>query len=787
MAFLRISRHTMLTNIEDRFSQGVIGYRWWILLATLVLVTLAASGARLLTFTSNHRVFFSEHNPQLLTFEAFENTYAKNDNVLFVLAPRDGRIFSRDSQQALLELTQASWQIPYSTRVDSITNFQHTRAESDDLVVGNLVADLDEVSAAGLDDIRAIALAEPLLVNRLIAPSAAVSGINITVELPRLDETAEIPEVVAAARNLMVEFRQRHPDIAIYAAGVVLMNNAFSESSKHDLVTLVPASFALMMLILWLVLRGFAGVFGTCLVIVFSILSAMGIGGYLGFPLSPPSVSAPTIILTMAIANCVHIMVSVGDARRRGTEGDEAIREGLRVNLQPVSLASVTTAIGFLSMNFSDVPPFHHLGNLVAIGVLISFVLSISFLPALVAVLPARPLGTRSVGRQSMAAVAEFVIRFRGKLLVAMSGLILALVASVPRNELNDVFVHYFDESVDFRVAADFTTDNLTGMYRLEYSLESGEPGGISEPTFLTDIDQFAMWYRQQPEVLHVSVLSDILKRLNRNMHADEPVAYRLPESRELAAQYLLLYEMSLPYGLDLNNQLNIDKSATRMTVSLRTISSNQVLDLERRANAWLRTNASHITRADATGSTVMFAKIGKRNISGMLVGTSVALVVISMLLMVAFRSVKIGLISLAPNLVPGAMGFGLWGIFVGEVGLSLSVVTGMTLGIVVDDTVHFLSKYLRARREQGLSPEDAVRYAFTTVGWALAATSLILVSGFFVLSLSSFELNAGMGLLTAIVITLALVADFFFLPPLLMKVAQGRSARTPDAKRNIS
>ena len=168
-----------------------------------------------------------------------------------------------------------------------------------------------------------------------------------------------------------------------------------------------------------------------------------------------------------------------------------------------------------------------------------------------------------------------------------------------------------------------------------------------------------------------------------------------------------------------------------------------------------------------------MFAHIGQRNIINMLYGTTLALVLISMVLIFAFRSVKIGLISLIPNLIPAAMGFGLWGIFVGEIGLSLSVVTSMTLGIVVDDTVHFLSKYLRARREKNLAAEDAVRYAFRTVGRALLCTSIILVCGFMVLATSNFELNSGLGLLTAVIITLALFADFLFLPSLLIKLEE--------------
>ena len=165
----------------------------------------------------------------------------------------------------------------------------------------------------------------------------------------------------------------------------------------------------------------------------------------------------------------------------------------------------------------------------------------------------------------------------------------------------------------------------------------------------------------------------------------------------------------------------------------------------------------------------MMFAHIGKRNIISMLIGTTLALIGISLILIFALRSIKIGLLSLIPNLIPAAMGFGLWGLLVGEVGLSLSIVAGMTLGIVVDDTVHFLSKYLRARREKGLDAEEAVRYAFRNVGMALFTTSTVLVVGFMVLSLSSFELNAGMGLLTAIVITFALLADFLLLPPILM------------------
>jgi hypothetical protein len=283
-------------------------------------------------------------------------------------------------------------------------------------------------------------------------------------------------------------------------------------------------------------------------------------------------------------------------------------------------------------------------------------------------------------------------------------------------------------------------------------------------------VERFADWYRTHPAVLHVNSLTDIMKRLNKNLHGDDPAWYRLPDQRDMAAQYLLLYEMSLPYGLDLNNQIDVGKSATRLVVTVANISSNEMLALEDTAQDWLKRNAPYM-RSDGASPAVMFAHIGQRNIRSMLTGTTVALVLISLVLVIALRSLKIGLVSLIPNLAPAAMAFGLWGVLVGEVGLALSVVTGMTLGIVVDDTVHFLSKYLRARREQHLDSPDAVRYAFSTVGMALGVTSVVLIFGFLVLTLSPFRMNADMGLLTAVTIAFALAADFLFLPPLLMKV----------------
>jgi predicted RND superfamily exporter protein len=329
--------------------------------------------------------------------------------------------------------------------------------------------------------------------------------------------------------------------------------------------------------------------------------------------------------------------------------------------------------------------------------------------------------------------------------------------------------VEYFGERLEFRRDADFAIEHLTSPYVIGYSLGAGESSGINEPEYLRKLDDFANWLRAQPAVHHVSTFTDVMKRLNKNMHGDDPAYYRLPDERELAAQYLLLYEMSLPYGLDVNDQVNVDKSATRLEVTLRNIDFKILKRLKADSEAWLEKNALPAMRAEAAGPAVMFAYIAERNIYAMIRGTAIAFTLITLVLVISLRSVKIGAISLLPNLVPAAMAFGIWALVSGEVGFAVSIVASVSIGIIVDDTVHFLSKYLRARRELGLGSADAVRYAFRTVGVALCVTSAILIVGFAALATSAFWPNATLGLLTALAIACALVADFLLLPPLLM------------------
>ena len=759
-----------MRQLVTRLGEWIIWHRWLVIFSSLSIVMVTGSGLQYLTFNSDLRVFFSKENPQLQALEDLENTYTKSDNVAFVLAPTDGNVFTRETLGAVEKLTKRAWQTPYSLRVDSLTNYQHARTEGDDLFVEDFVKNAGSFSDFKLAEKRNIALAEPLLVNRFISPTGHVTGVSVTILKPEKSST-EVTEVADFARRLAAEFEKEYPDIRVYLSGAVMFDHAYGEVTQDDLTILLPASSLILIMIISLSLRSIMGTCLALLIIMISLITGLGLAGWLGFSLNPASAAAPTIILTVAVADSIHILATVLQQMRRGRSKQEAIIESLRLNLQAVFLTSLTTAIGFLAMNFSDAPPFRDLGTIAAMGIAAAFGYSTLVLPAIMAMVPLSSSQKANNKTLTLDWLATFVVKHRRPIFwITLTASIILCIGTF-RIELNDEWVKYFDTRYDIRTASDFTTENLSGMDIIEYSLESGTPGGVNVPAYLTKVEEFADWYRQQPKVIHVVTIGETIKHLNQVMNDNDTAFYQIPDRRDLIAQYLLLYELSLPYGLDLNNQINLDRSASRMQILLRDPSTREVLELEKRAQKWLSTHADERLHTSASGLSLIWAYISKRNIESMLGASFGALVLISFMLIFALRSLKFGLLSLVPNLGPAFMAFGLWGLTIEQIGLSSSVIISLTLGIIVDDTVHFLTKYLHARRAERKDSPGAVRYAFDTVGTPLWITSLALTGGFLFLTLSGFRLTVELGLMTAFTITFALLLDFLLLPSLLMMV----------------
>ena len=727
-----------------------------------------SAGLAFITVSDEWRDLFDKDNPQLVAFDRLEDTYSATNVALIALEPRSGSVFTRETLGALKALTEAAWRVPWASRADSLANYYHSEAAGDVLNVERLVKDAASLDDAGLARIERIALGEIEIAGRLVSRDGRVAGLAITFSLPEDDEAAVV-EITRHLRGVLDKARADHPDIAYYMTGDVFISHVLAEAVDDDMQVLAPAAVLVIVSVAAILLRSFLGTLSLVAVLVFVIASTMGVLGWTGTVLNSANSSVPIIVMTLAIAHSIHIVDTVMSGLGRGLGRGAAVAESVRDNAWPVFLTTVTTMIGFLSLNASDSPPFQVLGNLVAFGVLCAFAYSMTLLPALLAVLPLRARRARAGGSAFFDRFGAFVVVRRTPLLWFMAALAAVLATGVPRVELTDNWTQYFDERYEFRRDTDFVIENLTGMETLEYSLDAGREGGITDPDYLRKVDAFAEWYRAQPEVMHVQAFSDIMKRLNKSMNGDDPAFYRLPDNSGLAAQYLLLYELSVPSGRDLNNRIDVAKTATRMTVTVTRLKSKEQLRLDRRAQDWLGANAPSLATG-ASGISIIFAHLAKRDTHSMIQGTVIAMALISLVLIGIFRSVRLGLVSLLPNFVPAAMAFGVWGYLVGEVGFAGSIVTAIAFGIVVDDTIHFMTRYLKARRE-GRSASEAVGAAFRTVGYALLTTTLIMTLGFLVFATSGFTISWTLGFLVALTIGFALLADFLLLPPVLIAI----------------
>ena len=773
-------------RMENRLAALLVRYRFAFIALSLALVAAVSSGARYVWFNGDYRLFFKPDNPQLVAHEQQQVNFTKSDNVSFILAPKDGEVFTRETLAAVEQLTADAWKIPHSIRVDSITNFQYARADGDDLVTSDLVRDAASMSDAELARRRAVALAEPLLVGGLISDRGHVTAVNVRLELPEHAGGADpgVPRVMAHVRQMQQDFEAAHPGIEAYLMGLIPVNQGFNELAQKDSETLAPAMFVVVLLILAVFFRSFSATFVTMLVIVFSLTMAVGFMGWIGYAANQVNVSAPTLILTLAVSDSVHILLPYLEGLGLGRSRAESMEESLRVNLAPVFFTNFTTAVGFVGLNFSDSPPFLEMGNIAAFGVMSTMMLTFTLLPGVMMLLPVKVrsgMGEEAhwkiVGR-----ICEYALAQRRRLFWIILAVVALFATMIPKNELNDDTVEYFEKGVPLRDALDFVEDNLTGVDAIAFELSSGEPGGVNDPAFLAKVEAFSQWWRAQPDTTHVLTFTDVIKRLNRTLHGDDPAYYRIPDDRELAAQYVLLYELSLPVGLDLNTLVDFDKSSVRLVVSVKNQASRELLALERRATAWLDANAPGMATGPGTGVSMIFAQLSQDNIISMMKGALVSAILISLTMILSLRSFKFGLVSLVPNLLPAAVAYGIWGLTVGQVNLAVAAVFSVSSGIVIDDTIHFLSKYLRARRLMGATPADAVRYSFNTTGTALFVNTAVLVLGFLVLTVSDFSVNSSMGLMTALIIGIALLFDLLFLPALLLMVDPDRNSKGETA-----
>lgn len=753
-----------------------------VLIAAIALTLAAGAGLQRAVFIADFEVFFDGDNEHLRAHQEMERTYARADNFAFIVDPKEGDMFSRDALKALAWLADEAWEIPRATGMTSLSNYQYVTAADDELIVEDLFDDIDSLSDDDIAERKAFSLTEPAVGNRLISLDGKTAVVVTLVDLTAqgVDENTR---VVRAGEAIAARFAERFPYMTVRLSGSTTVSQGFTDGATSDVSRIVPLMYMVILIVSGLILRSGWAVVAILIVVMGAVVAAEGLAAWMGVPLTSLSISAPTIIMTIAVATSIHLLAGVLRRMRAGAPKLEALLGACEANLMPVSLTCTTTAIGLMALMLSDVPPYRYLGITSGLGALLTFVFAYTLIPALLTAVPMKVRVRTEGGGDFWDRIGDFVVRRRLPLFVTLAAAAVILISFIPRNEINDGLVRYFDEDLKVRQDALYYNSRLGGFYFVDFSFRATGEGGVHEPEYLRYVEAFSNWANGQPHISSVDSLNITYKRLNQVMHADDPSWYRLPETRELAAQYLLMYQMSLPKGIDLTDAVNVGYDATRVAVGFYNVTNREVREFNTQASLWIAENMPDYMQTIGSGGVIMFANLWNATAKGSLLGGLIAVVLIALVLIFALGGPKLGLMSLLPNLLPAGVVFGLWGVVNGQVDIASASVAIVTLGIVVDDTIHFLTRYRRARTDQGASPEDAVRYAFRSVGAALAITSAVLVAGFLVLAQSLITLNSTLGVLSALIIVTALTLDFFLLPPLLMFIDNlGGSRRGQEA-----
>lgn len=770
-----------MKNDWQALRHWVIYRPWQAIAASLLLVASLATGLAHVAMTVDYRVYFGPDNPDLKSFDYIEHVYEQKEVVFIAAQALEGDLFTPLHLTALRELSDKAWLMPFARRVDSLANFQHMYAIGDDIIIDPLIPADGEITEEDAKSIRAIAMQSDDLKNRILSADGRIAALRSINPLPRDDLRKEVQITSHAIYALVDELEAKYPTLKFHVSGVIALNNAMADVMSHDMVWLYPFAYVSVFFFLWLFFRSTVPASITMVTIGLATLGATGASGYMGIVINSASMASLLIILTLAVADCVHVLMTYYQELGK-SDKHQAMMESLRVNLQPVALTSVTTLIGFLALNTSDSPPFRDLGNIVAVGVVLAMVLSLLLLPALMILLPTQKVVHQAVLGDGLMerfgrSVSRYPLRY---FLVTLLGMAV-LATGLPKNRMGDDYSKYFDKGVNFREATDFINTHLSGMQMITFSLDSGQPNGVNSPAFIANAQRFVEYWESLPDTRKVESFVTLHRRLNRTFHDDDPAWYTIPDNSELAAQYLFFYELSLPEGLSLNTLFDQDRQRTRLVVLLNNMEAWKLEALNEQASEWAKNNLPPGMVTDGSSVGVMFARIATRNFESMIQGTSIALILIGLTLIIVLRAPLLGAVSMIPNILPLIMAFGLWGYIDGRLGMALAIVGSMTLGIVVDDTVHLLSKYQRARLENGATAEEAIQYAFKRVGMALVLTTSMLILGFGILSQSAFMISSSMAFMTAITISLALIIDFMFLPPLLIFLA-----RLTDKKSKI-
>ena len=754
-------------NFTGTCAEKIIQYRYLSILFCLILLVTSFRGVGGIAFSPDTEQFFPEDYPIAENHLQIEDTFYSSDSVIIALGVDEGTVFEPRILNLIEEITNKAWSTPYSIRVDSLSNFSFVRAEGDDLIVEPFIEESLEWNQEKINERSALIEKEEQAYGTILSKDKKTTFINISIDAPKDDVEKEYAESMEHIFSFIDPLKENYPEADIRYAGIVFVEYLSPLIIKAEMPILIPTLLFVLLLSLFILLRNVVAVIGSLTVIVFSVITSVGILGHFNTTVSQPFLMVVIVVATLAVADCVHLF-NVYFQSKLEKSAKHSIIKSLQLNLEPLLLTSLTTSIGFLCLNLAPIPALRVVANGIVIGVIAAFIFSIFFLAPLMSFFNVKASSQIENQTKLSRRVGQFSLKNRKKILWLVPLFSIFFMSFIPLNETKDNPMEFYsDRFTSVTEDTKWLAKRLGGTFLVTYEYVSEDL--ISDPEYLRQLDDLTSWLEKQDEVLSVNSLSKVIKNLNRTLNGDDESWYVIPEDSELIAQYLFFYEMSLPFGLDLTSTINQERTSTKITVSLKEIDSKAFIKFYDKVENYANSSIVSGNLSEGGGTRSVMSFMGMILAEQLLYALIIGFVVITLTIALFYRSLSTGLITAIPNVLPIGVAFGIWGIFSSNVSMLVSLGIGCTLGIVVDFSVHFLSKYLHARRDLGLTAEESILYAFETVGFPLTIMTVSLCLGFAVLLLASFMPLRGFAGITMVSFVAALIIDLLLFPAILI------------------
>ncbi|SFV71037.1 Integral membrane protein [hydrothermal vent metagenome] len=747
-------------------------FKWIIVFIVPLIVLLLASNLKNLEIDGSYRIWFEEDSKTLTDYDKFREEFSNDDGISVVFRDENG-IFNTKALESIQRLTEALWDMPHIDRVDSISNYQFVHSDPkrpDDVLVDDfIVEDLSEASKEYLQSRKAIATTDSMTKGRFISEDGKTTMIFARIEAQG-NEDGDISKEMMTALMPIIDAETKKTGYKYWLNGGPPMTEAFVSIAGHDAMVFTPLVFLLSMILLLLLFRRIGGALIPLGVVLFTFLSVLAVQTLLGYKLNNFTANIPIFIVAIGIADAVHIYSIWLMGRKKGLLNTEAVRLSIEKNFKPILLTSMTTTVGFSTLAISKVVPVSTLGIATASGAILALVISIFWMPSVLLLLkkPFKNIETSeetSIEKPMIKGYGAFIVKNDKKIITIGTLIMLILGMGLAFIKVDSNTIRYFDESVEIRKSAEFTMDNLTGSMSYTIIVDSGVADGIKEPKFLEMVEKFSIDYAKQfpTDVRHVSSLLDVIKRYNKILDNKEEV----PKERNLIAQYLLLYSMGLPQGMEITDQMDFDQRKLRITAMTNIVDTSKDIAMIDYAKAWW---AKTDYTMNLTGQTAMYAYMQKDITNTLIYSLSLTILIVSLMMLLIFKRLKILWILLLPNLLPVVLVIGIMGWLGLTIDMGVAIAGAIIIGVAVDDTIHFLVKYFDARK-RGLNMADTFDEVLHYAGRAIIFTTLVLGISFSIFVFSSFTPNQNFGVVTASALMIALIVDLLYLPALLSRM----------------